>query len=292
MTQFEITMQLKELKKLYKIDSVEFDLIAAHVLRKSREFVMIHTEYKINNKEELRINDFIERREAGEPLAYLFGFQEFYSLNFHTNHSTLIPRPETELMVEEALNRLKIKEQGKKISIVDVGTGSGCIAIAITHTLQKENQIDNKTIIAIDIEPKAIKLARKNAQMNKVKEFINFKVGNLLEPINESIFKNETTAFLILANLPYLTPDQVENSPTIQHEPKTALISGIDGLDHYQELFKQIKKSLIKNYVVMCEIDDTQGASMTALIKKELPGRQFEIKKDLSGYDRLAVITN
>jgi release factor glutamine methyltransferase len=284
-------MTIKELKSISPLPVKETNLLVSFVLHQTQVFILAHPEFKINKRQAEKINDLIERRTAGEPIAYILGYQEFFGLKFHTTNSTLIPRPETELLVEEALRITRNAERVTPTTIIDVGTGSGCIAISIAHVLNQESRIKNQEILAIDIEPKAIKLARKNAHLNKVKDLIEFKVGNLLEPLSASEALIHDSNFLILANLPYLTPEQVRHSPTIQHEPATALISGSDGLKHYRELFKQAKKLGAESVTLLCEIDDTQKQSMSELIKKELPQAQFEIKKDLGGYDRLAVIS-
>lgn len=284
-------MTIQELKTISTISIKETNILVSFVLHKDAIFILAHPEFKINKRQGEKIADLIERRSAGEPMAYLLGYQEFYGLKFYTTNSTLIPRPETELIVEEALQTARHTQQEGLLQIIDVGTGSGCIAISLAHELRKKLEITEQKIIAIDIEAKAIKLARKNAQLNKVKEFLDFKIGNLLEPVlRDSQYTLHATRYLICANLPYLTPDQVKHSPTIQHEPKSALISGHDGLEHYRELFKQVKKLKAESITLLCEIDETQKPSMTALIKKELPQGQFDIKNDLSGYPRLAII--
>ncbi|NTU99426.1 peptide chain release factor N(5)-glutamine methyltransferase, partial [Candidatus Falkowbacteria bacterium] len=263
----------------------------------------------------------LARLRSGEPLAYILGHKEFYGLNFLVNRYTLIPRPETEQLVEEAMSRLTTSEE--RATIIDVGTGSGCIAITIAKQLKKichsragEDPVatngkldslplrcapagnDNVKIYAIDISKRALTTAKQNAEQNGVADKIEFINGNLLKPFFDSkliqpAFRQagiQNSKLHILANLPYLTPEQVKHSPTIQREPKSALISGHDGLKHYRQLFRQIKKLQLSNCTILCEIDDTQGATMSALIKKELPKAKFEIKKDLGGYDRLAVI--
>jgi release factor glutamine methyltransferase len=285
-------MTIKELKSISPLPVKETNLLVSFVLHKDEVFILAHPEFKINKRQDERIADLIERRAAGEPIAYLLGYQEFFGLKFHTANSTLIPRPETELLVEEALGILAREHgsTGAHFQIIDIGTGSGCIAISLAHKSSRDLIASGQKILAIDIEPKAVKLARKNAHLNKVKDLIDFKVGNLLEPLLASKTETHNSNILIAANLPYLTPEQVKHSPTIQHEPATALVSGPDGLKHYRELFKQIKKLQAKSVTLLCEIDDTQGASMSELIKKELPDAQFLIKKDLGGYDRLAVI--
>lgn len=274
-------MTIGELKKNTELSRLEFELITAHVLKKTREFVLIHAEQKLTSAQLKRITELEMQRLQGRPLAYLLGEKEFCGLNFSVNEHTLIPRPETELMAEEVLQDIKSKKDN--LEIIDLGTGSGCIAIAIAHKSRRK-------VLALDISAEAIKVAKKNAKLNEVFSLVTFKQGNLLEPYLESKVPSQKSNLIIMANLPYLTAAQVRQSPSIQHEPKSALISGTDGLKHYRELFQQLKKYRITDSIVYCEIDDTQGKTMPDLIKKSLPLAQFIIKQDLSGYDRLAII--
>jgi len=310
-------MTIKDLKISCGLPSKEANLLVSFVLQQSLTYVLAHPDQELSAAQLKKFQNYAKRRLKGEPLAYITGHQEFFGLDFLVNKHTLIPRPETELMVEEAIDILT-REQGNKRTIIDVGTGSGCIITALAHNIKppvipakagiqtpSHNIIDSRLrgndniectnnikFIAIDISADALKVAKKNARLNNVEKKIKFNHGNLLEPIlSKPCYLLPDMCYLICANLPYLTPTQVENSPTIKYEPKSALISGPDGLDHYRELFTQVKK-LSKNHItILCEIDDTQCASMIRLIKKELPNAQFEIKKDLSGYDRLAVIS-
>jgi release factor glutamine methyltransferase len=283
---------IKEIIFKSNISRLEAELLIAHAMYKPREFVLMHPEFRLTRKQENKITKLFERRQAGEPLAYLIGHKEFRGLDFLVNEHTLIPRPVTEMMVEEASARFV-----PGTVVIDIGTGSGCIIISLVKTLNQESTclparqgIMNQEFWGTDISQEALMIAKKNVKLNKVEGCIKFKHGNLLEPILATDFMIHDSKFILLANLPYLTPTQVKNSPSIKYEPKSALISGRDGLKHYRELFKQIKKFKLNNFTLLCEIDDTQGKIMTALIKKELPQTDFEIKKDLGGYDRLAVI--
>lgn len=273
-------MTIREFKQLTKLPIKEANLLVSFVVDKSLTDILIHQDYEFSKSECLKLEKFTKRRLMGEPMAYILGEQEFCGLKFKVDKNVLIPRPETEMLVEGLIPRVKSDKNTKQL-IVDTGTGSGCIAIALAHALKRK-------ITAIDISAQALKIAKNNAKLNNVEKLIDFIKGNLLEPLSTLDFT--TFDLLVCANLPYLTPSQVKNSPTIQHEPRLAQISGNDGLKHYRELFKQAKKLNAKSITLLCEIDETQKKSMSELIKKELPLAQFGIKKDLGGYDRLAII--
>jgi release factor glutamine methyltransferase len=299
------------LKTNQNLNRLEVELLIAENLKISRADIMARPELNISKTIEKKISKQLSRLESGEPLAYILGHKEFYGLDFLVNRYTLIPRPETELMVEEAMSR--VTHNSQHATIIDVGTGSGCIAITLAKHLPASchpraggdpvsavktmdplplgcASAGNDKVIAIDISKRALATAQKNAELNGVADKIEFMHGNLLSPLFNSKFKIQNSKLQILANLPYLTPDQVKTSPTIQREPKSALISGNDGLMHYRQLFRQAKKLNAASCTLLCEIDDTQGQTMSELIKKELPQAEFEIKKDLGGYDRLAII--
>ncbi len=263
-----------------EISRLEAETIIAHVLEISREEVLISPERQLAPGRIRRIEKLVARRRSGEPLAYLTGRKEFYGLDFTVNRHVLVPRPETELMIDEVL---ALTEKTMPGAIIDVGTGSGCIAITLAKRLGSK-------IIAIDISKRALATARKNAESNGVDDRIEFIHGNLLRPLLETKRLSSDVRFVICANLPYLTPAQIAASPSIKHEPCLALESGADGLRHYRRLFKQIKNTGLRDFVILCEIDDTQGAAMRDLIATELPQARFEIKQDLGRYDRLAII--
>lgn len=276
----------------------ELELILAHVLRKPREYVLTHPEIKLSPAQVQKLNALIKRREKGEPLGFILGHKEFYGLDFYVNKNTLIPRPETELMVEKVLC---LAHENRKSTIIDVGTGTGSIIITLAKLLKAYN-----IFCAIDISKPALDIARKNAKLNKVENRIKFMSGNLLEPIiklkrnhdNNYIFATQNSKIIITANLPYLTPKQIKNSPSIKREPRLALTAGEDGLKYYRELFWQINEMLISNKPLsraprihlFCEIDPSQKLSMRQLVKQVLPGAQVQIKKDLRGHSRLAII--
>ncbi|MBD3247979.1 peptide chain release factor N(5)-glutamine methyltransferase [Candidatus Falkowbacteria bacterium] len=271
----------KKKLKAKKIDNVDLEagLLLAHCLKKPREFLFTHPEKELSLPESMKFIVALARRISGVPLAYLVGRKEFYGLDLLVNKNVLIPRPETELMVNEAL---KIAANFEKVNFIDIGTGSGCITVALGKNWEKSD------LYALDISPKALETAKKNAKKHKLSARIEFIRSNLLREMMKKKF-NEPA--IILANLPYLTPKQVKDSKTIKKEPQLALLGGDDGLDYYHLLFKQIRVSKISNPLfLLCEIDESQPEKIKRLIEDELPSADYEIKKDLSGSYRLAVI--
>jgi len=207
-----------------KTTALDAEVLLSHTLNKPKSFLYTYPEKKLTQAQVRKYKSLISRRAKHEPVAYITGHKEFYGLDFYVNQHTLIPRPETEALVEKIIKNKDIH------SIADIGTGSGCIAIALAKNNPKLN------IYAIDISSKALTVARKNAKAHKVKN-ITFKQGNLLEPIKN--IKLDA----IVANLPYLSEKVYKkNYQHLKYEPKQALYAGKDGLDYYKKLLKQINK--------------------------------------------------
>ena len=289
------------IKKEYfgKIDHLDLDLIVAQVIKKSREFVMAHPEHKPTGAQLAKIRTFAQRRGCHEPLAYILGYKEFFGLNFKVSPDTLIPRPETELLIELALkgaqatkNNPEYSEQ--KTNIIDIGTGSGniIISMATNHKLPTTNYY------AIDISKGALKIAKQNARVNGVSDKIKFLHGNLLEPIlkKDTRYKIQNTKLIILANLPYLSQEIYSATlPNVKKfEPKSALWSAKEGLDHYERLLEQIKKLLVTDYelpvTIFLEISPEQKTKLPKIIKKYLSKAQIEFYKDLANKWRVCKI--
>ncbi|EKD32688.1 MAG: hypothetical protein ACD_76C00164G0001 [uncultured bacterium] len=267
-----------------RIDSPALDaeVLLAHALGKDTGYLLSHSADAAPEKSLANFLKYIERRKNHEPVAYITGKKAFYGRDFIVSPSVLIPRPETELIIDESLARA----QGNTL-FMDVGTGSGAIAV----TLAAESK---KNIIAIDISNKALRVAHENATLHNVAGKIELKQGNVLEPIlNESL--NNYDCAIIAANLPYLTSRQY--SKTQQEvqlfEPREALDGGNDGLDHYWKLFRQLQnnRNIFPNELyIIFEIDPAQTELIEPMISKTLPNAVFEIKKDLSGKDRVVVV--
>ncbi|OGH74241.1 MAG: protein-(glutamine-N5) methyltransferase, release factor-specific [Candidatus Magasanikbacteria bacterium RIFCSPLOWO2_12_FULL_43_12] len=272
-----------------RIDLLDAELIIAFVLKKTREFVIAHGECGVRKFASAQVCKLIRKRERGEPLAYLTGHKDFFGLDFAVNKSVLVPRPETEVLVESVIECLMTEDIGHRTILIDVGTGSGCIPIAITKSLHHHITSSLK-IFAIDISKVALRIARLNAKKHGVK--IKFLHGSLLTPLLKTckLARPQTHALIITANLPYLTLKQYRQSASIKREPKNALVAGKTGLGLYEKLLKQIR-SPISNIQypisVFFEIDPSQSKPIVRLIEKYLPKAVVEIKKDLSGRDRV-----
>ncbi len=289
-------MTLKELLISSRIPRREAEILLSFLLNKTREFFIIHPDFEIEKIVYKKFRELESKHLAGWSIATLIGSKEFYGLNFQVDKNVLVPRPETELMVEEILN-LVIPSQST-INIIDVGTGSGAIIITLALELRKSNltSFKNTGFKAIDISVSALKIAKLNSQIYKLNKNIKFFSGNLLRPLinkndYEDLFKKDV---IIAANLPYLSPLQVKTSPSIQKEPKLALMAGSDGLKCYRELFEQLKSIYSgvahKNIHIFCEIDPSQKNTFKLLLKKNFPEASLMIKKDLAGRPRLAQI--
>lgn len=267
---------------------LESELLLAHVLQKPREFLIAHPEWRISKTQQIRYTYLSWKLRHGYPLTYLTGHREFYGLDFLVNKYTLVPRPETELMVELVSEKIK-KSNGQMITLIDVGTGSGCIPISVIRS--SDHLLI--TTYATDISRGALKVAKKNAKKHSAN--ITFLHGNLLEPIikKSSIF-DLRSEILITANLPYLTQNQFDSESSIQKEPHSALVANDNGLALYKELLEQIKLLVTNSELrttLFMEIDPNQTAPLTSHCKEHFPHGTIQTHKDLLGHDRIVSLT-
>lgn len=273
-----------------KIDNIDLELIIAHELKKTREFVLAHPEFPISPLKIKKLELKILRRKYSEPLAYILSQKEFYGLNFKVTKDTLIPRPETELLVEKTLEIAKsIKHNA--LSIIDIGTGSGNIIISVAKSLKNKKT----NYFGADIFKEALTVAKYNAKKHN-QEKIKFIQGNLLEPFlkNKKNFSLNSRC-IILANLPYLSNKIYSATlPTVKNfEPKSALQSRVAGLGHYIKLFEQIKKMNKKykiDYIIL-EFSPEQKKELHILTKKILPLSKIHFYKDLARKWRICVLS-
>jgi len=280
------------------IPPYEIELIIAHIIQKSREYILAHPEIQLTKVQDTRYKKLLKRRKNHEPMAYILGHKEFYGLDFKVNKHTLIPRPETELLVELVTQNVKLETiKNKKISIVDVGTGSGNIIISILKELEKFNSfyVSHFTFHATDISTEALRIARYNAKIHKVDKKIKFIRSNLLKYFIDHC-SLLTDHCIIVANLPYLSKKIYSSAmPDVKNfEPKSALLSEQDGLNHYGKLFEQIKLltdhcSLITVHCLL-EFSPEQKSKLQKIIKEYFPASKATFHKDLSDKWRVAQI--
>lgn len=278
------------------IHQSELEILTAHVLNITREHFFLHPETKITQKQSRKLQSLITRRKNGEPLAYLLGYKEFYGRNFLVTPDVLVPRPETETVIEE-VKKLYHKIQPEKLLTIDIGTGSGCIAITLACELSKHMKSSTKYTknIATDVSSKALKIAHKNAEVYKCQN-IRFHKSNLLTFLlnTPDPLKNYSHIF-ITANLPYVPTKYLNTPPTLstiglRFEPQNALDGGTDGLVHYRALVKQIleikQKNPFSQYIIFLEIDPSQTHVLQNLIPAPLTAT-----KDLAGLDRVVIFS-
>ena len=252
-------------KKKIKTHRIDSEILLSKVLNKSREQILIRLNQNMKNTEIFAFDNFIQRRLNKEPVAYIINEKEFWSKKFHVNKNTLIPRPETELLVEDLIKIYK----NKNISLLDVGTGSGCIIISLLSELSKSKGV------GIDISSRALKIAKNNALLHKVENKIKF--------YNKSIIKLFNCKFdLIVSNPPYIDTKNIKNldDDIKKYEPLIALNGGNDGLDVIKKVIYKAKEILKINGKLAIEIGNDQSNK----ISRELKKNNFKIERYIRDY--------
>ncbi len=224
-----------------------------------------------------------ERRRSGEPLQYLLGECEFMGLKFKVDPRVLIPRPETELLVYSILEKIKeIHPQGK-ISILDLGTGSGNISVSLAKFL-------NCSVTAVDISREALDLANENAAMNHVAGKINFVHADLKDFLEETIHRKEKFD-IIVSNPPYIETGKLDSLPMdVRHEPRLALNGGEDGLDFYRAILAKAQDVLTNGGLIFFEIGDGQDKPLEKICSEHFPFAKIEFQKDYMGTERIIIL--
>ncbi|MCL2140059.1 MAG: peptide chain release factor N(5)-glutamine methyltransferase [Dehalococcoidia bacterium] len=246
---------------------LESELLIRHVLGYDAGQLFLHYERKLTSAEESLLQSFLFRRLNGEPLAYIVGHREFYGLEFYLNSHVLIPRPETEHLVEKVLELAQFQTE---TTIADIGTGSGIIAVTLAQYLPKAK------IYATDISLKALEVARSNASRHAVDSKITFLKGDLLNPLPETID-------IIIANLPYVKSMDCRDS----FEPLIALDGGVDGLEVIKRLCVALPAKLKPDGQVLLEIGQGQAEQVINALQTVLPNMRTQTIKDLSGIERI-----
>ncbi|AQS60393.1 peptide chain release factor N(5)-glutamine methyltransferase [Desulforamulus ferrireducens] len=270
----------RELLKLHNSPSYALDaqILLSKVTGLDRTALLLKEDMILTEEQQRQYKSLLERRAWGEPVAYLTGTKEFMGLEFLVTPAVLIPRPDTELMVETALTFLQT--EGEHPLAVDVGTGSGAIAISLAH------YVPGLQVYAIDLSAAALEIAQKNATLHRVDQRVKFLQGNLLQPISPDL-QGQVSA--ITANLPYIPSGEIAGlMPDVKdYEPHLALDGGCDGLDLYRLLIPQAYGLLKTGGLLLMEIGPGQGEGAQRL----LPTAQWqtEVKLDLAGRERLVI---
>ena len=250
---------------------LEGELLLRHTLKISRVQLYLDLDYELNSKEEKTFQHLIKRRLSGEPAAYITGHREFYGFDFYVDPSVLIPRPESELLVEKAL---KLAQNRTIPTIAEVGTGCGAIAISLALNLPQTK------IYATDISVSALKVALFNCQKHGIANRIRLLQGDMLDPLPEP-------ADLIIANLPYVKESELSPICLANLEPLLALNGGSDGLQKIRQLCHQVNNKLRPDGYLLLEIGQGQRKAITTFLRSLFPSAKIEVTPDLSGIDRV-----
>jgi release factor glutamine methyltransferase len=255
---------------------LDADVLLAHVLGVAKETLYAHPDMELPHGAMRRYRELIARRANGEPVAYLRGFKEFYGLRFVVDQRVLIPRPETETLVDVARSAVA----GRPLTVVDVGTGSGAIAIAVAVHEPAAR------VIATDLSADALAVAKANAAELGVAQRVEFREGDLLAPIRE-------TVDLVVANLPYLRDDAltelVGERTSLAFEPRIAVAAGVDGLALICRAANELPRVLASDGVALFEVDPPIADSVADLLRGALGGRPT-VLSDLAGQPRVVKI--
>jgi release factor glutamine methyltransferase len=254
---------------------LDAQVLLAHVLGRPRAWLLAHPEETLNLKQERSLEGALERLEGGEPLPYVLGHWEFYGLDFLVTPATLIPRPETEPLVEGALEWLRANP-GRRRG-VDVGAGSGCIAVALAV-----NALDLH-VMACDLSLPALKVAWQNACRHGVGERVLCLQSDLLPATGERFD-------LICANLPYIPSERLPTLRVSEREPRLALDGGMMGLHHIRRLLEIAPHRLAPGGLLLLEIEASQGAQACDLARRSFPEARLSVLPDLGGNDRLVKV--
>ena len=261
-----INIGAKELKQKQIVSSrLDSEILLSKILNKKREEVLTSLDQKISKKIFLKYKNFIQRRSQSEPIAYILQEKEFWSKNFFVSPATLIPRPETELLVEKLIKKFK----DKKISILDIGTGSGCILISLLC------ELTNSSGVGIDISKKALEVAKKNAKKHEIFNNIKF--------FNRSLDSKFNHKFdLIVSNPPYIESNQIKNlmEDIKQFEPRIALDGGNDGLDLIKKVIYKTEYLLKEKGMLALEIGNEQFKKVSKILIK----KKFKIEHIIKDY--------
>jgi release factor glutamine methyltransferase len=263
---------------------LDAEILLAHVLGTNRAAILARPDQRLTLKELTRYRDLIARRADREPLAYIVGHREFLGLDFVVDHRVLIPRPETELLVEHTVRigqqlAQRLTPTSARLRIADVGAGSGAIAVALAA------QLPRATVYALDDSEDALAVVAENARRHGMAERVRCLQGDLLSPL-------PCPVDLITANLPYVTTAEwQELAPEIRdYEPRAALDGGPDGLALIRRLLVTAGPHLRPGGAILLEIGAGQGIAVTALAREPFPQARLQLFQDYAGLDRLVIV--
>ena len=267
----------ERLTRVSETPALDAQVLLAHILSRSRSWVLAHPEVDLSPEQSFELEARLVRLETGEPLPYVLRHQEFFGLDFSVNPQVLIPRPETELLVEQALVWLHANTPYRLA--LDVGTGSGCIALALAAN------IPDLHLLASDISAGALEQARANMRHYALQARVEFIQADLIPALGERVN-------LICANLPYIPSQDLDELKVARWEPRLALDGGPKGLSLIRQFLAQAPASLSPDGLLLMEIEASQGLAVTDLARRSFPGAEIVLLQDLAGKDRVVRIKN
>ena len=257
---------------------LEAEVMVMNVLRMPRQAIFAEQEREVSEQQQVALNELLKRRYTREPLAYILGQREFYGINVVLTPAVLIPRPESEGLVEHALFMAMMGMESTDLTIADVGTGSGAIAINLAMHLPMGR------IFAVDISDSVLDVAAYNIRAHGVGDRVSLAIGDLLDAVPEPLD-------LIVANLPYIPTDRISTlQPEVQKEPVLALDGGADGLDLIRRLLAQAENKLKSHGIILLEMDPDQVPVVAELALQHFPKGSTDVEQALAGMDRILVI--
>ena len=257
---------------------LEAEVLVMNVMRMARQNIFAEQEAEVSPQQQSALDSFLERRFDREPLAYILGQREFYGISVMVTPAVLIPRPETEGLVEHALFMALMGMESTELTIADVGTGSGAIAINLAIHLPAAK------IFAVDVDDAVLDVASFNIRAHGVPDRVSLAIGDLLDAVPEPVD-------LIVANLPYIPTDRIPTlQPEVQKEPRLALDGGPDGLDLVRRLLTQAEDKLKPHGIILLELDPEQVPIVQELALKHFPDGSTSVEQDLAHLDRILAI--
>ncbi len=283
MTVLEILNWATQYLKEHHIENprLNAELLMAHSLQGNRESLYTRLKEPLGEEQRHTLERLVQRRVSGEPIQYIIGRQEFWSIEFKVDRSCLIPRPETEILVEETLSILSRFPFSEIPMILEIGTGSGAIAIALAK------EVKEVLVIATDISREALSLAKENATSLDLLSKIRFLQANLFDPFSHS--KGRGPFSIILSNPPYIARPEIEglSREVRDFEPILALDGGEDGLDYYRKIISQASHYLRPGGWLLLEVGNTQAESVFRMMEAQGCFQKPQCVKDLSGIERV-----
>ena len=253
---------------------IEGEILLRHILGINRAQLFSDLDCDVSPYQVKNLMEFVARRVRGEPTSYIIGYREFYGLDFMVNPHVLIPRPETELLVDKAIS---LARNNPIFKVADIGTGCGAVAISLAINLPEI------TVYATDISSSALEVARENCRIHKALDRIILLQGDMLGPLPELVD-------LIIANLPYVRETDISTKGLLSFEPRLALNGGKKGLDKIEQLCYQAGEKLHKNGSLLLEIAQGQAEAVTNNLHNIFPSALIEVERDLAGIERMVYL--